>query len=89
MTEIMLSKDEGTDVQAVERLHEKYRLITEQMRGVIVGQEEVIEQLMVALLCRGHCILEGVPGLAKTLIVSTLAVVAQLKPSAASSSRRT
>src|SRR5581483_10987791 len=43
------------------------------MRGVIVGQEEVIEQLTVALLCRGHCILEGVPGLAKTLIVSTLA----------------
>ena len=42
-------------------------------RGVIVGQEEVIEQLLVALLCRGHCILEGVPGLAKTLMVSTLA----------------
>jgi MoxR-like ATPase len=43
------------------------------MGDVIVGQEEVIEQLLVALLCRGHCILEGVPGLAKTLTVSTLA----------------
>src|SRR4029434_1839115 len=44
-----------------------------QMVGVIVGLEEVIEQLVVVLLCRGHGILEGVPGLAKTLMVSTLA----------------
>ena len=67
------SSPEAADVQAVEALHNKHQLILEQMRGVIVGQDEVIEQLMVALLCRGHCILEGVPGLAKTLIVSTLA----------------
>jgi len=63
----------GGDVQAVDELHRKYLLITERMRGVIVGQEAVIEQLMIALLCRSHCILEGVPGLAKTLMVSTLA----------------
>jgi MoxR-like ATPase len=61
------------EVQAIEDLRQSYLKITEQMRGVIVGQEEVIEQLLVALLCRGHCILEGVPGLAKTLMVSTLA----------------
>src|SRR5665213_25537 len=73
MSEIILSKDGETDVQAVEEIHQKYLLITEQVRGVIVGHEEVIEQVVVALLCRGHCILEGVPGLAKTLLVSTLA----------------
>src|SRR3974390_1299863 len=43
------------------------------MAQVIVGQEEVIEQLLIALFSRGHCILEGVPGLAKTLMISTLA----------------
>jgi MoxR-like ATPase len=73
MTQTSLPKDGDAEVQAVEDLHQKYLQITEQMRGVIVGQEDVIEQLMVALLCRGHCILEGVPGLAKTLMVSTLA----------------
>jgi MoxR-like ATPase len=73
MTEINLPKESDADVKAAEALHQKHLLITEQMRGVIVGQDEVIEQLLVVLLCRGHCILEGVPGLAKTLIVSTLA----------------
>jgi MoxR-like ATPase len=73
MTEINLPKGSESDVQAAEALHQKHLLIMEQMRGVIVGQDEVIEQLLIALLCRGHCILEGVPGLAKTLIVSTLA----------------
>jgi MoxR-like ATPase len=61
------------DVQAVDQLNRKYLQITEKMRGVIVGQEAVIEQLLIAFLCRSHCILEGVPGLAKTLMVSTLA----------------
>jgi MoxR-like ATPase len=73
MTDTNLPKESESDVQAAEALHQKHLLITEQMRGVIVGQDEVIEQLLIVLLCRGHCILEGVPGLAKTLIVSTLA----------------
>jgi MoxR-like ATPase len=73
MTETNLAADRDQEVQAVDELHKKYLLITEKMGGVIVGQEEVIEQLVVAMLCRGHCILEGVPGLAKTLMVSTLA----------------
>ncbi len=78
MAETNLPVDGETDVKAVEELHQKYQLIAERMGGVIVGQEDVIEQLMVALLCRGHCILEGVPGLAKTLIVSTLASLLNL-----------
>ena len=73
MTDTNTGPEMDADVQAVDQLHKKYQQITERMEGVIVGQEEVIEQLVIALLCRGHCILEGVPGLAKTLMVSTLA----------------
>jgi MoxR-like ATPase len=49
------------------------RLMQEELQRVIVGQNEVIEQLFAAVFTRGHCLLEGVPGLAKTLMVSTLA----------------
>ncbi len=61
------------DVQAVQRLREAYATIRSQMAKVIVGQEEVIDQLLIALFARGHIILEGVPGLAKTLMISSLA----------------
>ena len=61
------------DVQAVAKLNEAYRLITEQLGRVIVGQEQVIEELLVAMFARGHCLLVGVPGLAKTLMIRTLA----------------
>ena len=49
------------------------KLMQEELQKVIVGQNEVIEQLFAAIFTRGHCLLEGVPGLAKTLMVSTLA----------------
>ena len=58
---------------AVDRLHAARGAILRQLAGVIVGQEAVIEQLLISLFSRGHCLLEGVPGLAKTLLVSTLA----------------
>src|SRR5438105_12296381 len=58
---------------SIEKLQNAYASIKAQMSQVIVGQEEVIEQLLIALFSRGHCILEGVPGLAKTLMISTLA----------------
>ena len=61
------------DVQAAEKLSEAYHAITEQLGRVIVGQERVIEELMVAMFARGHCLLVGVPGLAKTLMIRTLA----------------
>ncbi len=64
--------EEG-DLQAVQLLHQNYEGLLRQVAGVIVGLEDVLEQLLVVLLCRGHGILEGVPGLAKTLMVSTLA----------------
>src|SRR5271168_3122775 len=49
------------------------RMMQEELQRVIIGQDEVIEQLFAAIFTRGHCLLEGVPGLAKTLMVSTLA----------------
>jgi MoxR-like ATPase len=59
-------------LESVQQLNRNYQKIVQQVGGVIVGMDEVIEQLLVVLLCRGHGMLEGVPGLAKTLLVSTL-----------------
>jgi len=61
------------DLDAVAKLTESYERIRAELGKVIVGQGQVIEQLLISLFCRGHCILEGVPGLAKTLMISTLA----------------
>jgi len=60
------------DSGAIRKLGEAREKISEQMSQIIVGQEEVIEQLLISLFSRGHCMLEGVPGLAKTLMISTL-----------------
>jgi len=67
------------DVRAVRKLNEAYRLITDQLGRVIVGQHQVIEELLVAMFARGHCLLVGVPGLAKTLMIRTLADSLSLK----------
>src|SRR5262245_53124774 len=61
------------DLQALENLKSAYSSIRTELSKVIVGQEQVIEQLLIAIFAQGHCLLEGVPGLAKTLMVSTLA----------------
>ncbi|MHC4548001.1 MAG: AAA family ATPase [Planctomycetota bacterium] len=61
------------DRAAIERLKESHEKIRREIHKVIVGQEEVVEELLLAIFSQGHCILEGVPGLAKTLLVSTLA----------------
>jgi MoxR-like ATPase len=60
------------DLEAVRRLRDAFGEIKRQLGRVIVGQDHVIEELLIALFSRGHCILEGVPGLAKTLMISTL-----------------
>jgi MoxR-like ATPase len=67
------------DLQAVEKLKEAYRRITDELGKVIVGQKQVIEELLVAMFARGHCLLVGVPGLAKTLMIRTLADTLSLK----------
>ena len=69
----------GSDVEATKRLAESYQRLRADLAKIIVGQDAVVEQLMIALFCRGHCMLEGVPGLAKTLMVSTLARTLSLK----------
>src|SRR6516164_5573493 len=60
------------DLESVRRLKEGFASIKQQLSRIIVGQEEVIEELLISLFSKGHCILEGVPGLAKTLMISTL-----------------
>ena len=62
----------GGDVQAVERLQKAHRRIYDEISKVIVGQKTVIDQIIVCLLARGHSLLIGVPGLAKTLLISTI-----------------
>jgi MoxR-like ATPase len=66
------------DKEKAEILRDAYKRITKEMARFIVGQEKVIEQLMIAILSRGHCLLEGVPGLAKTAMVRCLSQVMEL-----------
>ena len=66
------SLDDG-DIQATEKLREAYQSIRDELGKVIVGQEQVLEELLICVFARGHCLLIGVPGLAKTLMISTLA----------------
>jgi MoxR-like ATPase len=61
------------DLSAIERLNDGYRRIRKEMGKAIVGQERVLEELLIAIFARGHCLLVGVPGLAKTLMIRTLA----------------
>src|SRR5437763_3387548 len=68
-----------SDLRAAEQLTRVYQQMTQQLGRVIVGQNDVLKQVMIALFCQGHCILEGVPGLAKTLMISTIAQLLSLK----------
>jgi MoxR-like ATPase len=72
------SQLDENDLKAAELLTKVYQKMTHQLGRVIVGQNEVVKQVMLALFCQGHCILEGVPGLAKTLMISTIAQLLSL-----------
>ena len=68
-------ENHGSDedlIQVDEMGRKKVGIISE-IKKIIVGQDKVIEEILIALFCRGHCLLVGVPGLAKTLLISTLA----------------
>lgn len=67
------------DVEMVKYLSSKFAELKKEVAKVIVGQDAVIDQIIIAILSRGHCLLVGVPGLAKTLLVKTLADVLELK----------
>jgi MoxR-like ATPase len=62
-----------SDLDAIKRLGSAFSEIKKQLGRVIVGQDQVIEELLIAMFSKGHCMLEGVPGLAKTLMIATLA----------------
>jgi len=72
-------KLEGEDLKAVNELRDAHDRIVEQLHHVVVGQQDVIEQLLIAIFARGHALLVGVPGLAKTLLIRTLADTMSLK----------
>lgn len=70
---------EDRDVRLAEEIADVYESFTDEIHKVIVGQDEIIKQIFITLLCRGHCLIIGVPGLAKTLMVKTIAEVLGLK----------
>ena len=61
------------DVKAVEQLRQAREKIVAELGKIIVGMERVVDEMLIAIFARGHCLLVGVPGLAKTLLVSSLA----------------
>src|SRR5258708_21473869 len=63
----------ASDVQTIKELRSAHSQLRREIGKIIVGQERVLDQLLMAIFCRGHALLMGVPGLAKTLMVSTLA----------------
>ena len=65
-------------VQLVEKLHEKKSILFNEIGKIIIGQNEIINQIFISMLCRGHILLEGVPGLAKTLLIKTISDVLHL-----------
>ena len=63
----------SSDVQAVEQFGERYRRLKSEVGKVIIGQDQVVDLVLLGIFSRGHCLLVGVPGLAKTLLVNTVA----------------
>lgn len=74
----MAELSEKKDMALVKKLQDAYESIKEQLSKIIVGQQEVIEQLLISLFSRGHVLIVGVPGLAKTLLISSLAEILDL-----------
>ena len=70
----MVEVAQRSDVQAVDALAQSYKDLTQEIGKVIIGQEEVVKAVIISMFSNGHSLLVGVPGLAKTLLVSTIAV---------------
>lgn len=69
----------NSEVEAVDRLTEKYRQLHSEIGKVIIGQDQIVKNVLICIFSRGHCLLIGVPGLAKTLLVNTIASALDLK----------
>ncbi len=74
----MTTKDEISDVELAEQLHDSYEKLLEEVGKVIIGQTDIITSVFLSLLSKGHCLLVGVPGLAKTLLIKTISEVLDL-----------
>lgn len=72
-------KDNANDIELTARLSDSIKNVKSEISKVIIGQNEIIDNLLLSILSRGHCLLIGVPGLAKTLIIKTLSEVLDLK----------
>lgn len=68
-----MSQNYSSDVEAVQDLVQKYNKLRAEIGKVIIGQDEVVRDVLISIFSRGHCLLVGVPGLAKTLLVNTIA----------------
>ncbi|RAU83805.1 AAA family ATPase [Pontibacter arcticus] len=66
-------KQFSSDKEAADALHQAYHTLTSEISKVIIGQEDVVRLVLTAVFCQGHCLLVGVPGLAKTLLIQTIA----------------
>ncbi|MCC7331443.1 MAG: MoxR family ATPase [Flavobacteriales bacterium] len=75
----MIENPYKSDVEAVEAFVKKYNELTKEISKVIVGQDEVIKNVLISIFSRGHCLLVGVPGLAKTLLINTISDALGLK----------
>ncbi|MCB9259376.1 MAG: AAA family ATPase [Ignavibacteriales bacterium] len=75
----MQNKNQFNDVELVSELQDSIKEIKNEISKVIIGQDEIIDNLLTSLFAKGHCLLVGVPGLAKTLLIKTLSEVLDLK----------
>ncbi len=71
--------DSTDEIALVERMQTAREMVMRELRKVIVGQEEVIQEILIALFAGGHCLITGVPGLAKTLLIKTIADISRLR----------
>ena len=69
----------SSDVEAIDALSKKYNELLREIQKVIIGQDEIVNKVLITIFSRGHCLLIGVPGLAKTLLVHTIASALDLK----------
>jgi MoxR-like ATPase len=70
---VELSVEQKKELETVERFHAELKKIDHEIRKIIVGQKDVVDQVLISMLSGGHSIITGVPGLAKTLLIATVA----------------
>ncbi len=76
---IPMNSSYNSDVEGIDALRKKYELLSSEIGKVVIGQDEVVRDVLISIFSRGHCLLVGVPGLAKTLLVTTISRVLGLE----------